>query len=113
MEQMPEIKIGDWVVLTEDGLWAMIDYTFKTKAQAIGDVSCARLDARNTPKVKRLSKGDYLYYPKDVDYGTFGDSYNIKRVTKENLNEIREILESQWNDDSFDNYDGEMRATNE
>lgn len=113
MEQMPEIKIGDWVVVTEDGLWAMVDYTFKTKAQAIADVSCATLDARSTPKVKRLSKGDYLYYPKDVDYGTFGDSYNIKRVTKENLNEMRETLETQWNDDPLNDYDDEMRETDD
>lgn len=107
MEQMPEIKIGDWVVITEDGLWAMDSYTFKTKAQAIDDVSCATLDPRGTPKVKRLSKGDYLYYPKDVDYGTFGDSYNIKRITEENLNEMREMLETQWNEDPLNDEEGE------
>lgn len=110
MEQMPEIKIGNWVVITEDGLWAMDSYTFKTKTQAIDDVSCATLDSRSTPKVKRLSKGDYLYYPKDVDYGTFGDSYNIKRVTEENINEVKEMLEMQWDDDPLDDEEmGEYR----
>ncbi|WP_078598634.1 hypothetical protein [Evansella clarkii] len=113
MEQLPAIKIGDWVVITEDGLWAMNSYTFKTKAQAIDDVSCATLDVRKTPKVKRQSKGDYFYYPKDVDYGTFGDSYNIKRVTKENINEIKEMLEEQWKEDPLSNYDQEMRESDE
>ncbi|MGX1195803.1 hypothetical protein [Metabacillus sp. SLBN-84] len=31
MEQIPEINIGDWVVLTEDGLWAMDSYTFQNQ----------------------------------------------------------------------------------
>lgn len=107
MEQKPAIHIGDWVVVTEDGLWAMGDYTFKTKAQAIEDVSCATLDSRRTPKVKRLSKGDYVYYPKDVDFGTFGDSYNIKKVTNENINELKEMLDAQWEDDRYDEGDGD------
>lgn len=99
MEQIPEINIGDWVVLTEDGLWAMDSYTFQTKKDAIEEVSAATLDTRTTPKVKRLSMGYYLYFPKDVDTGTFGESYGIRRVTDENIEYIRTILQEQWESD--------------
>lgn len=104
-EKCPILKENEWVVITEDGLWAMSEYSFKTKRDAIFEVSSAKLDSRNTPKVKRLSSGSYLYFPKDIDDGTFGETFTIKKVTKTNIAEIQSMLEEQWDYDPSIQYD--------
>lgn len=105
MEIRPIIKVGCWVVLTEDGLWAMDSYTFKTKKDAIWEVASATLDPRPTPKVKRLSEGNYLYYPKDIDYGSYGNCYSIVKVSNKNVDDLNERLKQQWDDDPLSEYD--------
>lgn len=104
-EKCPVLKENEWVVITEDGLWAISEYSFKTKRDAIFEVSSAKLDSRNTPKVKRLSSGSYLYFPKDIDDGTFGETFTIKKVTKTNIAEIQSMLEEQWDYDPSIQYD--------
>ena len=95
-EKCPTLKIGDWIVLTEDGLWAMDSYIFKSKKDAIEKVSFATLDSRKTPRVKKVKSGYYEYLPKDVDYGTYGDVYNIIRVTEDNLDYLQAFLDDEW-----------------
>lgn len=104
MDELPVFKIGEWVVITEDGIWAMDDFSFKTKAKAIEEVSIATLDSRNKPKVKRIMKGEYLYFPKDPDFGTFGEAYTIRKVTQENEGQLNALMKEQWDSDpSYNN----------
>lgn len=100
MEKCPVLKVNEWVVLTEDGLWTMLgNFTFKSKKEAIWDVSVATLDTRKTPKVEREYLGSYLYTPKDVDTGKFGEVYIIRKLTDENIEYFQTMLQDQWDDD--------------
>ena len=77
MKEIPFISVGSWVILCEDGIWACNDsYCYRTKKEAVIDISISTLDARKTPKVERIRKGEYYYYPKDCDYsGHMGDCF--------------------------------------
>lgn len=83
------IKLNEWIVVGDVEIWFSIfaedKCSFKTKAEAINDVSCSKIDARKTPKVKRISTGEYVYSPKDCDTGTFGESFQIIKITETNL----------------------------
>lgn len=106
-EKCPVLKENEWVVITEDGLWAISEYSFKTKRDAIFEVSSAKLDSRKTPRVEKLSSGSYMYFPKDIDDGTFGESYAIKKVTKTNRADLQSMLQEQWDYDPSILYDSE------
>lgn len=92
------LKIGEWVAIDEDGIRECstgVDVvSYNTKKEAIQEIQFSKMDARNTPKVKRIRKGVYEYFPKDCDYGTFGESFLIKQVTNDNLEELEEM--AQW-----------------
>lgn len=93
------MKIGEWVGVSADGLWfCMVDenkYTFKTKKELIEDISSAKLDARRTPKVKRFAEGVYEYSPKDCDTGTFGDTFEIIKLTNNNIDNFKTLAKEQ------------------
>lgn len=82
------IKLNEWVIYGEDGLYFNDEAdtaSFKTKAHAVDTVAGMRLDVRPRPKIKRIRKGWYEYFPKDVGTHSFGDVYTVERVTKENI----------------------------
>lgn len=96
VEQMPILEVNKWIIVSEEGIWMdMEEYQYPTKKEAIWAISCAELDSRKTPKIKRICKGSYEYYPKDCDDGTFGENYNILRITEENINKMQELIENQ------------------
>lgn len=89
------MKIGEWVAICDDGLWVSCfdeKASFDTKREAIDDISNAKLDSRKTPKVKRLASGVYEYFPKDCDYGTFGESFIIEKITVDNIDQMKELF---------------------
>lgn len=100
-EEMPVFKLGDWCVYTDDGYWGSTTVIFKSKKDAIDDVSASTLDPRRVPKVTRIEKGFYEYIPRDVDSNGWGNSYYIKKVTKDNIEQINEEWKQQWEDDDF------------
>lgn len=101
-QQAPTIHVGQWIVGTEDGFWTSSfsgEFGYKTKKEAIDDVSIATMDTRNKPKVIRLKRGEYMYTPRDVDSNEWGENYYIELITEENIKDIQEQLTEQWEED--------------
>lgn len=81
-----------WVVFDEDGVFVLTDKVIHaTKRDAIFEVSVARLDDNEKPKVKRLREGVYWYYPRDCDSGEYGDVYTIQRLDTCSEEQLRDI----------------------
>lgn len=94
LEDMP---LGSWVAITEDGIWySPFDasrWAYKRKSDLIEDIGAATLDARRVPKVRREQNGEYSYTVKDVDTGTDGETYAVYRVTAQNIEWLRSLLD--------------------
>lgn len=98
-DKCPVLKLREWVVITENGIWDYNSISYKTKALAIEEVSYARLDTNEKPRVTRIHTGCYWYYPRDVDTGEYGEHYTIQNVTSENIVWLQSLLEEQWSID--------------
>lgn len=88
------LQIGSWVVVTEDGIHeSAFDgrLCFPTKREAIEDVRDSSVDTRKSPKVIRLAKGKYTYYPKGLDTGLFSDGYEIVKLTADNIDKYQRM----------------------
>ena len=105
----PIIKIGEWVALTEDGIWfssgSFNDCSYKSKGKVIEDLSCSYSDSRKTPKVKRLFSGEYCYYPKDSESGRLCEPITVRKVTESNVDYLNEMFNEQWENDPLSEYD--------
>lgn len=91
------LQIGAWVAYREDNFTydPKTDKPyFKTKTEAIETVAANSLDPCKTPKAERVSRGKYLYRPKDVGNLVFFSDreYVIERVTAENMQMIEELM---------------------
>lgn len=95
------IKIGEWLAYSSGYVyWERDDKaTFPTKKEAIEHVSSMRLDARPTPRIKRVCKGCYIYTPKDCDTGEYSEEFYIERVTPKNHDEFKELVDGQIDED--------------
>lgn len=88
------LQIGSWVVVTADGIHeSAFDgrLCFPTKREAIEDVRYSSVDTRKSPKVIRLAKGKYTYYPKGLDTGLFSDGYEIVKLTADNIDKYQRM----------------------
>nr|DAH73460.1 MAG TPA: hypothetical protein [Caudoviricetes sp.] len=65
------------IVHSDDKLNDTIVY--RTKAEAMWDISCRYEDGRKRPTVKKMDVGYYIYYPKDCD-GNWRDETTIASV---------------------------------
>lgn len=94
-EENGPMKVGEWVVYTEDGLWfghfGNTSPSYLTKKDAVDDVACASMDTRRTPKIRRTGPGSYVYTPKNPDTGMFCDEYFIERLTADNLERFQKM----------------------
>lgn len=91
------LQIGAWVAYRKDNFTydPKTDKPyFKTKTEAIETVAANSLDPCKTPKAERVSRGKYLYRPKDVGNLVFFSDreYVIERVTAENMQMIEELM---------------------
>lgn len=98
----PKLKLGYWIVLREDGIWYMNEPQFRTKRDAIFEVSSATLDPRPTPKVVRIQEGVYDYTPRDVDSTGWKSVHGIIKLTELNITYYQGLLHDQWNLDSYE-----------
>lgn len=93
-----DLKIGAWVVLSEDGLWwdpFNGEAAFARKSDAVSAVSNAMMDARRTPLIERLGPQNYMYHIKNCDSGKFDREYQILKVTKENFDELEKLTQEE------------------
>lgn len=93
-----EMKVGDWIVVSESGIWCSPfndNYTFVTKKEAVKDVADAKLDVRNKPKIRRITSGLYEYILKSCDQGYSKESYSIIKLNKHNVENYIKMVESQ------------------
>lgn len=96
MDEKPvDIQVGEWVCVSEDGLWPSAFtslYSWETKKGAIEDIRDAKMDAARKPRVKRQAPGEYRYYPKSCDTKHYGNSYLVVKLTEENIDKYREMM---------------------
>lgn len=85
-----------WVVFDEDSVFVLtVVVIHPTKRDAINEVSVARLDSNDKPKVERVREGVYWYYPRDCDSGEYGDTYTIQRLdtcSEAQLSDVEETI---------------------
>lgn len=96
-KDLSRLQVGNWIVLTEDGIHeSAFDgrLCFPTKKEAIADVNNSVMDSRKAPKVRRIRKGKYMYYPKNCDTGRFMDEYSIVLITPDNIDKYQRM----WDD---------------
>lgn len=102
---MHGLEVGRWIAYEEGYMYynpyEEDSFSFKTKREAIREVSDLKLDSRSTPKVKRVAPGVYEYSPKDVDTGQFRESICIERLTDENIDGFKEFLCGQMQEEGY------------
>lgn len=94
-QAVDSLKPGAWIVLGEDNLISAIgepQFSYTTKKEAVFDFGCRCLDARRTPKIKRVREGFYEYYVKDCDDGHDRAPVSIIKLTAENVEDYRNLL---------------------
>jgi hypothetical protein len=103
----PKVTLGEWVIYSEGYFYFRDEEnaSFKTKKEAIEEVSLMKLDARKNPKVKKIRVGCYEYFPKDVDSGEFGESFIVEKVDEENINKYTDMIQEQMNSESLNDYE--------
>ena len=92
--------IGKWVAYNEDGLfenWESGDFLFSTKNEIVNQLVASYLDNRKYPTVKRQGSGVYVYDVPDCDCRSVRHTVYIERVTKQNVDKIKEMSEENNN----------------
>ena len=89
-----QLKIGNWIIADEDGIVDLIHTQFLTKREAVLEASDITMDPKPKPRVKRIAKGEYEYFPYDADAERYRESsYIIKKLTPGNIRYYQEQLD--------------------
>lgn len=106
MNMKQELKIGNWIGIGMSEVWFSVfdseKCCFHSKTEIVHDIGDALSDCRKTPKIKKIEKGVYLYTPKSCDTGHFDKSFFIIKVTEENYEKYKKMIEEETEEDIND-----------